>query len=128
LTNLYSEQVGNSQLPTKLQTIQQEIKKHRAHVRWTTVAVALLGLGAIIGGAFFVSRRPASAIVEKSIAVLPLMNSTGDAANEYFSDVISREFISPGSRLRDLKVIGRPSSFQFKGKTDDSKTIREKLG
>src|SRR4029434_11255168 len=32
------------------------------------------------------------------------------------------------SRLPDLKVVGRTSSFQFKGKTDDSKTIGEKLG
>ena len=41
---------------------------------------------------------------------------------------MSEEFISSLSRLHDLKVIGRSSSFQFKGKTDDSKTIGEKLG
>jgi TolB-like protein/Flp pilus assembly protein TadD len=121
VTNLYSDEVGNPQLPKKL-------KKRRSRVRWASAAIALLVLGAIIGGAFFFLRRPASAIVEKSIAVLPLMNSTGDPANEYFSDGISEEFISTLSRLRDLKVIGRTSSFQFKGKTDDSKTIGEKLG
>jgi TolB-like protein/Flp pilus assembly protein TadD len=60
--------------------------------------------------------------------VLPLVNSTGDPANEYFSDGMSEEFISSLSRLQELKVIGRTSSFQFKGKTDDSKTIGEKLG
>jgi TolB-like protein/Flp pilus assembly protein TadD len=70
----------------------------------------------------------AVAISEKSIAVLPLMNSTGDPANEYFSDGMSEEFIYSLSRLRDLKVIGRTSSFQFKGKNDDSKAIGEKLG
>jgi serine/threonine-protein kinase len=68
------------------------------------------------------------AISEKSVAVLPLLNSTGDPANEYFSDGMSEEFISTLSRLQDLKVIGRTSSFQFKGKTDDSKAIGEKLG
>ena len=57
-----------------------------------------------------------------------MVNSTGDPANEYFSDGMSEEFISSLSRLHDLKVIGRTSSFQFKGKTDDSKTIGEKLG
>src|SRR5215475_12657773 len=67
-------------------------------------------------------------IPEKSIAVLPLVNSTGDPANEYFSDGMSEEFISSLSRLQELKVIGRTSSFRFKGKTDDSKTIGEKLG
>ncbi len=60
--------------------------------------------------------------------MLPLVNSTGDPANEYFSDGMSEEFISSLSRLQDLKVVGRTSSFQFKGKTDDSKTIGEKLG
>src|SRR5437016_14133430 len=41
---------------------------------------------------------------------------------------MSEGFISSLSRLQDLKVVGRTSSFQFKGKTDDSKTIGEKLG
>ena len=67
-------------------------------------------------------------IPEKSIAVLPMVNSSGDPANEYFSDGLSEEFISSLGRLRELKVIGRTSSFQFKGKTQDSKTIGEKLG
>jgi hypothetical protein len=60
--------------------------------------------------------------------VLPMVNSTGDPANEYFSDGMSEEIISSLSRLHDLKVVGRTSSFQFKGKSDDSKTIGEKLG
>ena len=124
VTNLYSNELGNSELPSKLQAV----RKRRSYVRWAAVAIALLVLGAIVGGAFFFLRRPVSAIVEKSIAVLPLMNSTGDPANEYFSDGMSEEFISTLSRLRDLKVIGRTSSFQFKGKNDDSKTIGEKLG
>ena len=60
--------------------------------------------------------------------MLPLVNSTGDPANEYFSDGMSEEFISSLSRLQELKIVGRTSSFQFKGKTDDNKTIGEKLG
>ena len=60
--------------------------------------------------------------------MLPLVNSTGDPANEYFSDGMSEEFISSLSRLQDLKVVGRTSSFQFKGTSDPSKTIGEKLG
>ena len=124
VANLYSDEFGNARLPAKFQAI----KKRRAHLRWAAVAMGLLLLGAIVGGAFFFLRRPASAIVEKSIAVLPLVNSTGDPANEYFSDGMSEEFISTLSRLQELKVIGRTSSFQFKGKTDDSKTIGEKLG
>src|SRR5882757_10072140 len=45
VTNLYSDEVGNPKLPSKLQAV----KKHHAHVRWAEIAAALLVLGAIIG-------------------------------------------------------------------------------
>jgi TolB-like protein/Flp pilus assembly protein TadD len=76
----------------------------------------------------FVLHKETVPIVDKSIAVLPFANTSGDAGNEYFSDGLSEELISSLSRLRDLKVIGRTSSFQFKGKTDDSAAIGQKLG
>ena len=128
ITNLYSDEVGNPQLPKKFQAL----KKHRSHVRWAEAAIALLVVAAVISAFIYVLRRGPTRslanVAEKSIAVLPLVNSTGDPANEYFSDGMSEEFISTLSRLQELKVIGRTSSFQFKGKTDDSKTIGEKLG
>src|SRR6476469_4300974 len=65
---------------------------------------------------------------EKSIAVLPLVNTSGDPANDYFSDGLSEELIAVLATLPGLKIIGRSSSFQFKGKSDDSRTIGEKLG
>ena len=64
----------------------------------------------------------------RGIAVLPLVNTSGDPANEYFSDGLSEELIAVLTKVPDLKVIGRSSSFLFKGKPDDSKTIGEKLG
>src|SRR6478736_5539664 len=88
------------------------------------VLVALLAAGAIY---YFTQRPKAAAVPEKSIAVLPLVNSSGDPANEYFADGMSEEFISTFSRLPDLKVIGRASSFQFKGKNESSKIVGEKL-
>src|SRR4029077_5569322 len=128
ITNLYSDEVGNPQLPKKFQAL----KKHRSHVRWAEAAIALLVVAAVISAFIYVLRRGPTRslanVVEKSIAVLPLVNSTGDPANEYFSDGMSEEFISTLSRLQELKVVGRTSSFQFKGKTDDSRTIGEKLG
>jgi TolB-like protein/Flp pilus assembly protein TadD len=66
--------------------------------------------------------------IDKSIAVLPLVNSSDDPANEYFSDGLSEELINTLGRLGDLTVIGRTSSFQFKGKTGDSRAIAAKLG
>jgi TolB-like protein/tetratricopeptide (TPR) repeat protein len=64
----------------------------------------------------------------KSIAVLPLVNTSGDAANDYFSDGLSEELIAVLAKIPGLKIIGRSSSFLFKGKSDDSRTIGEKLG
>jgi TolB-like protein/Tfp pilus assembly protein PilF len=129
LVNLYAEPLGNAAVPQKFQQTRQkpvaEQPARRSSVRW----IAALVLAAILAasGVYYFTHRTA-AIPERSIAVLPMTNSTGDPANEYFSDGMSEEFISSLSRLRDLKVIGRTSSFQFKGKTDDSKTIGEKLG
>jgi TolB-like protein/Tfp pilus assembly protein PilF len=76
----------------------------------------------------FVLHRSGVDVADKSIAVLPFANTSGDAGNEYFSDGLSEELISSLTRLANLKVIGRTSSFQFKGRTDDSRAIGTALG
>jgi serine/threonine-protein kinase len=78
-----------------------------------------------------VLRRPpqsVSILAEKSLAVLPLVNTGGDPNNEYFSDGLSEELIAVLAKVPALKVIGRSSSFLFKGTSDDSRTIGGKLG
>jgi TolB-like protein/lipoprotein NlpI len=75
--------------------------------------------------------RPGGAslpISQKSIAVLPLLNESGDPKDEYFSDGLSEELIAALAQIKDLKVIGRSSSFRFKDRKEESKTIGEKLG
>src|SRR5437764_916709 len=75
--------------------------------------------------------RPGGAslpISQKSIAVLPLLNESGDPKDEYFSDGLSEELIAALAQIRELKVIGRSSSFRFKDKKEESKIIGEKLG
>src|SRR5438093_8134551 len=54
VTNLYSDEVGNPQLPKKFQAL----KKHRSRVRWAQVGTALLAFGAIAAAFLFVLRRP----------------------------------------------------------------------
>jgi serine/threonine-protein kinase len=66
--------------------------------------------------------------VEKSIAVLPLLNESGDPKDEYFSDGLSEELIAALGRIKELKVIGRSSSFRFKERKEEAKAIGEKLG
>lgn len=62
-----------------------------------------------------------------SIAVLPFANASGDANQEYFSDGITEELLDSLSRLNELQVIARTSSFSFKGQNVDVSTIAHKL-
>lgn len=62
-----------------------------------------------------------------SIGVLPFDNMSSDPEQEYFSDGISEEIINLLAQVPDLKVIGRTSSFAFKGKNMDLKVIGEQL-
>lgn len=64
---------------------------------------------------------------QKSIAVLPFVNMSNDAEQEYFSDGISEEIINMLVEVPGLNVAGRTSSFSFKNKNDDIRLIAEKL-
>ena len=109
--------------------------------RWSTRRFAALVLSIAILAAgvplFRLSRskptwlpwtNAVSTASQKSIAVLPLLNENGDPGDEYFSDGLSEELIAALAQIKGLKVIGRSSSFRFKDKKEDSKTIGQKLG
>ena len=65
---------------------------------------------------------------EMSVAVLPFVNMSDDPANEYFSDGLSEDILNLLARIPGLKVIGRTSSFAFKGKNEDLRVIGRTLG
>ena len=64
---------------------------------------------------------------DRSIAVLPFANMSGDPENEYFSDGISEEIINALSQLPRLRVAARTSAFSFKGKNADLRVIGDQL-
>jgi TolB-like protein/tetratricopeptide (TPR) repeat protein len=110
----------------------------RQHSRggvWIAVVVIAAGLSL---GLFFLGRYTAgnattqsgeiSTNPQKSIAVLPLLNESGDPKDEYFSDGLSEELIAELAQISGLKVIGRSSSFRFKDRKEEPKSIGEKLG
>src|SRR5205809_2743101 len=102
IVNLYADEIGNPQLPKKFQAL----KKHRARMRWSAVATALVAFGLIVAGIAMFSRyrvRPAQAAPEKSIAVLPFENLSEDKANAYFADGIQDEILTRLSKIADLK-------------------------
>jgi TolB-like protein/class 3 adenylate cyclase len=128
VVNLSGDGVGNAAAPKKFETI----KKHRAHVRWTAVAVALLVLAAVAGGTFFFSRYPthsALAVVQKSVAVLPFENLSRDPDNAFFTDGVQDEILTDLAKIADLKVISRTSVMQYKsGVAHNLRKIGEELG
>jgi len=70
----------------------------------------------------------ANAVSEKSIAVLPFADLSEKHDQEYFADGLAEEVLSLLATLPDLKVISRTSSFQFKGKDTDLRTVGTQLG
>jgi adenylate cyclase len=63
-----------------------------------------------------------------AIAILPFTNMSGDPEQEYFSDGISEDIITDLSKIADLTVIARNSSFTYKGRSVDVRTIGRELG
>lgn len=68
-----------------------------------------------------------TAAAVNSIAVLPLKNLTGEANNEYFSDGVTESIITQLSRVSELRVVSRSSTFVFKDKEIDPREIGKKL-
>ena len=98
---------------------------------YVVIVAALLSISLFFLGRFTArnsTRASSNEFSAKSIAVLPLLNESGDPKDEYFSDGLSEELIAALAQIRELKVIGRSSSFRFKERREESKTIGEKLG
>lgn len=73
-------------------------------------------------------QSPDSSDQQKSIAVLPFVNMSGDIENEYFSDGISEEILNLMVKLPQLRVSSRTSAFMFKGKQVSIPTVAAELG
>jgi TolB-like protein/Tfp pilus assembly protein PilF len=65
--------------------------------------------------------------IVQSIAVLPFVDMSATGDNEYFSDGLTEELLNILSNIKELRVAGRTSSFAFKGKDEDLRSIGEKL-
>jgi len=75
-----------------------------------------------------VNVAPAPAVATaKSIAVLPFVNMSGDADNEYFADGLSEELLNLLTKVPDLRVAARTSAFKFKGEKINAQDVAQKL-
>jgi TolB-like protein len=112
-----------------------EIISAPASKRWPAGLLALVGMVALLAGAWYVGRQSASpgAALEtdvpttadpaaatgpapESIAVLPFVNMSSDPEQEYFADGISEELLNLLAQIPDLQVTSRSSAFSFKDK------------
>jgi len=92
--------------------------------------IAALSLIIIVAAIFFIYTNPFNnndKVSDKSIAVLPFVDMSAGKDQEYFSDGLSEELLDLLSKIPQLKVIGRTSSFSFKGKNEDLRIIGAKL-
>ena len=98
--------------------------------RWGAVALTAATVVAAVG--LWIFKAPlmhgGATTAPNSLAVLPFANLSGDTAQDYFSDGLSEELISTLARLKPLHVVGRTSSFRFRGSHEDSAAIGAKLG
>src|SRR5258707_1919082 len=92
--------------------------------------LGVLAAAAIAGQHFRVARNRTNALSVKntSIAVLPFADMSAAKDQEYFSDGLAEQLINDLAKVSGLKVVGRSSAFQFKGRNEDLRDVGQKLG
>jgi TolB-like protein/DNA-binding winged helix-turn-helix (wHTH) protein/Flp pilus assembly protein TadD len=94
------------------------------------IPVLAVIVAAGLGAYFLLTRngRKSSSSTNTSIAVLPFADMSPSQDQEYFSDGLTEQLINDLAKIPNLKVIGRSSAFQFKGKNEDLREVGRKLG
>lgn len=116
----------------------------RGQQRLSAPELAILTLLLLVGGGIFwlyqrggdapVTAAPATGPTAEatgsrpSIAVLPFVNLSNDPENEYFSDGLAEQLLNDLARVEGIEVVGRTSSFAFKGRNLDLRAIGKELG
>ena len=102
------------------------------HRLWKLAIIPILAIVAAAGLAGYLrltrNGRNAHPVTDMSIAVLPFADMSTAKDQEYFSDGLTEQLIDDIARVSGLKVIGRSSAFQFKGKNEDLRDVGRKLG
>src|SRR5438874_3076796 len=151
LFNLYKDGLGNPQVPGKLRR-RRKWKQESDMVRPVSLprrprsllvlALVVAALAMVISSLTFFQRvslipstppeetasKGAVLIPEKSIAILPFENLSGEKANAYFADGIQEEILMRLSKIADLKVISRTSTQHYKSAPENLPAIAKQLG
>jgi serine/threonine-protein kinase len=113
IANLYTDDVGNPRLPSKIAAQRKRTTRKNA-----LIVASLLAAGLSAAGLFFRARtslRPAETSLDaKGIAVLPFENFSKDADNAFFADGIQDDLLTNLARIKDLHVISRTSVLKYR--------------
>ncbi len=96
--------------------------------RLSQIGIFVVILLLVIAGWFFGFRNTSSPALQKSIAVLPFANLSGDKEEEYFSDGMTEDVITQISKIADLKVISRTSVMSYKNTKKSLREIGKEIG
>jgi adenylate cyclase len=107
----------------------ESIASAPAGKRWPIGLAALAGAALLATSAWWVLKPDSTEDRSyDSIAVLPFVNMTGEAEDEYLADGMAEELLNALVRIEGLKVASRTSAFAFKGSATDARTIGDSLG
>ncbi len=132
---------SGNEVRTALETLDgvssQRGRTARAKFKWGALVGGAIATVLVVAAFLFIPRPPAlrdkahggaTATRIHSLAVLPLVNISGDPAQEYFADGMTEELITNLASIRELKVISRTSVMRFKGTKDPLKDVAKALG
>ncbi len=151
--NLIKENLGNPQVPEKLRRrrrwkqesdIVRPVSLPRRPRSLVVLALVVAALAMVVSSLTFFQRvslrmtpstlpegtasKGTVLIPEKSIAILPFENLSGDKANAYFAEGIHEEILMRLSKIADLKVISRTSTEHYKSAPENLSEIARQLG
>jgi TolB-like protein/DNA-binding winged helix-turn-helix (wHTH) protein/Flp pilus assembly protein TadD len=131
-TSHLTEQQGTEQNDGPATTPSEQESSFGKHRVWTfalvPVPLVVLLAAAMVGYHLVRQKRNSFPVASAaSIAVLPFSDMSPAQDQEYFSDGLSEQLINDLAKVSGLKVIGRSSAFQFKGKNEDLREVGRKL-
>jgi TolB-like protein/DNA-binding winged helix-turn-helix (wHTH) protein len=112
----------------------EQNRSSRRHQVWKIAILSVLAVVATTGISGYLrlgrarDKATALSLNSPSIAVLPFADMSPAKDQEYFSDGLSEQLIHDLAKVSGLKVVGRSSAFQFKGKNEDLRDVGRKLG
>ena len=122
LVNLYTDEIGNAQLPEKVkqwqseqaaQAVDQSSTPPRKHVL-IAGAVLLIAIASFGVWLYFKQGAVTSPGPEKTIAVLPFQNFSPDKDNAFFADGVQDDILTSLAKIKDLRVTSRSSVMKFR--------------